>query len=114
MQRVATGVRSIALGHPRVFPLVATRNPSAPVLRPPLRSLELVEAFLVLFLVAGVIVVGAGGGLTKPMQHGWERHLSTAEAQMAKAKAQATGSSSSSGATATRARSDPESARTTY
>lgn len=43
---VAKQVRGIALDHPRVFPLVATRNPSAPWLRPPLRSLDLVESFL--------------------------------------------------------------------
>jgi len=46
VQGVATAVRAIALAHPRVFPLVATRHPSAPWLRPPLRSLDLVEAFL--------------------------------------------------------------------
>lgn len=46
LQGVAHQVRAIALQHPKVFPLVATRHPSAPWLRPPLRSLELVEAFL--------------------------------------------------------------------
>jgi AcrR family transcriptional regulator len=46
LQRLAHGVRDIALAHPKVFPLVATRHPDAPWLRPPLRSLELVEAFL--------------------------------------------------------------------
>lgn len=46
LQDVAGQVRGIALAHPRVFPLVATRSPAAPWLRPPLRSLELVEAFL--------------------------------------------------------------------
>ena len=46
MHSVAGQVRSIALEHPKVFPLVATRHPSAPWLRPPLRSLDLVEAFL--------------------------------------------------------------------
>ncbi len=47
LQDVAHQVRGIALAHPRVFPLVATRSPSAPWLRPPLRSLDLVESFLV-------------------------------------------------------------------
>jgi TetR/AcrR family transcriptional regulator, tetracycline repressor protein len=46
LQRLAHGVRDIALAHPKVFPLVATRHPDAPWLRPPLRSLTLVEAFL--------------------------------------------------------------------
>ena len=46
LQLVAAQVRAVALRHPRVFPLVATRNPSAPWLRPPLRSLDLVESFL--------------------------------------------------------------------
>jgi TetR/AcrR family tetracycline transcriptional repressor len=36
----------MALAHPKVFPLVASRHPDAPWLRPPLRSLDLVEAFL--------------------------------------------------------------------
>jgi AcrR family transcriptional regulator len=46
LQRLAHGVRDIALAHPQVFPLVASRHPDAPWLRPPLRSLDLVEAFL--------------------------------------------------------------------
>ena len=46
LQRLAHDVRDIALAHPKLFPLVATRHPDAPWLRPPLRSLELVEAFL--------------------------------------------------------------------
>ena len=33
----------------------------------------------ILATVGGVIVVGAGGGLIKPMQHRWESYLSTAE-----------------------------------
>jgi hypothetical protein len=39
-------VRRIALAHPEVFPLVATRPPAAPWVRPPLRSLRWVESFL--------------------------------------------------------------------
>ena len=46
LQRMAHGVRTIAVAHPRVFPLVATRPPAAPWLRPPLRSLRWVEGFL--------------------------------------------------------------------
>jgi AcrR family transcriptional regulator len=46
LQRLAHGVRRIALAHPEVFPLVATRPPSAPWIRPPLRSLRWVESFL--------------------------------------------------------------------
>jgi AcrR family transcriptional regulator len=46
LQRLAHGVRRVALAHPRAFPLVASRPPEAPWLRPPLRSLTWVEAFL--------------------------------------------------------------------
>jgi len=46
LQRMGHGVRKLALAHPHVFPLVATRPPAAPWLRPPLRSLRWVEAFL--------------------------------------------------------------------
>ncbi|HET9650271.1 MAG TPA: TetR/AcrR family transcriptional regulator C-terminal domain-containing protein, partial [Microlunatus sp.] len=46
LQRLAHGVRRLALHHPQVFPLVASRPPAAPWLRPPLRSLRWVEAFL--------------------------------------------------------------------
>ncbi len=46
LQGLAHAVRRIAVEHPAAFPLVATRHPAAPWLRPPLRSLELVEDFL--------------------------------------------------------------------
>ncbi|KJQ55998.1 TetR/AcrR family transcriptional regulator C-terminal domain-containing protein [Microbacterium sp. SA39] len=46
LQTLAHRVRRIAIDHPRAFPLVASRPPSAPWLRPPLRSVELVETFL--------------------------------------------------------------------
>jgi AcrR family transcriptional regulator len=46
LQMQAHAVRTIAVKHPRIFPLVATRPPSAPWLRPPLRSLRWVESFL--------------------------------------------------------------------
>ena len=43
----------------------------------------------VLATIGGVIVVGAGGGLIKPVQQRWEGYLSTAEAEAPKAKDQA-------------------------
>jgi AcrR family transcriptional regulator len=46
LQRVAHGIRRVALAHPKAFPLVASRPAEAPWLRPPLRSLRLVESFL--------------------------------------------------------------------
>ncbi len=46
LYRLAHGVRRIALDHPEVFPLVATRPPAAPWVRPPLRSLRWIESFL--------------------------------------------------------------------
>ncbi len=46
LQMQAHAVRTLAIRHPRIFPLVATRPPSAPWLRPPLRSLRWVESFL--------------------------------------------------------------------
>ena len=46
LQCLAHAVRRIAIEHPAAFPLVATRHPAAPWLRPPLRSLEVVEDFL--------------------------------------------------------------------
>lgn len=47
LQWLAHSVRRLALTHPRIFPLIATRHPAAPWLRPPLRSLRIVEDFLV-------------------------------------------------------------------
>ncbi|MGC5223825.1 TetR/AcrR family transcriptional regulator C-terminal domain-containing protein [Micromonospora sp. DT81.3] len=46
LQTVAHQVRRIAIEHPKAFPLVATRHPAAPWLRPPLRSVEVVNTFL--------------------------------------------------------------------
>lgn len=46
LQTVAHQVRKIAIDHPQAFPLVATRHPAAPWLRPPLRSVEVVDTFL--------------------------------------------------------------------
>ena len=46
LRRLAYGVRRIAMDHPRLFPLVATRPPAAPWVRPPLRSLRWMDSFL--------------------------------------------------------------------
>ena len=46
LQRVAHGFRRVALAHPYVFPLIASRPTEAPWIRPPLRSLHWVELFL--------------------------------------------------------------------
>lgn len=46
LQRLAHGIRRVAITHPKAFPLVASRPTEAPWLRPPLRSLRWVEAFL--------------------------------------------------------------------
>jgi AcrR family transcriptional regulator len=53
LQALAHAIRRIAVEHPASFPLVATRHPAAPWLRPPLRSLELVEQFLSTLLAHG-------------------------------------------------------------
>ena len=50
---LAHGVRALAREHPQVFPLIATRHPTAPWLRPPLRSLRVVEDFLSTLLAHG-------------------------------------------------------------
>ncbi len=46
LQRLAHGVRRVALAHPLAFPLVASRPTEAPWIRPPLRNLRWVELFL--------------------------------------------------------------------
>jgi AcrR family transcriptional regulator len=53
LQRLAHGLRRIALAHPEVFPLVATRPPAAPWIRPPLRSLRWIESLLKVMTTAG-------------------------------------------------------------
>ena len=53
LQRLAHGLRRIALAHPEVFPLVATRPPAAPWVRPPLRSLRWIESLLGVMTEAG-------------------------------------------------------------
>ena len=59
LTRQAHGVRSIAVGRPQVFPLIATRTPSAPWIRPPLRSLRWIEEFLAGLLSRGFADAGA-------------------------------------------------------
>lgn len=46
LQRMAHGIRRVALSNPNAFPLVASRPGEASWLRPPLRSLEWVQLFL--------------------------------------------------------------------
>jgi TetR/AcrR family transcriptional regulator, tetracycline repressor protein len=53
LQWLAHGVRDLARAHPNVFPLIATRHPAAPWLRPPLRSLRIVEEFLDMLISRG-------------------------------------------------------------
>lgn len=59
LTRQAHGVRSIAVARPQVFPLIATRTPSAPWIRPPLRSLRWIEEFLSGLLSRGFADAGA-------------------------------------------------------
>lgn len=61
LQRLAHGVRRIALAHPQVFPLVATRPPAAPWVRPPLRSLRWMESFLTTLHECGFSDAGCVG-----------------------------------------------------
>ena len=53
IRRLAHGVRAIALSHPNIFPLAASRPPEAPWLRPPLRTLNTAETFLLELKSAG-------------------------------------------------------------
>lgn len=52
-------MRTIAVQQPQLFPLIATRTPSAPWIRPPLRSLRWVEEFLSGLLARGFADAGA-------------------------------------------------------
>ncbi len=54
LQALAREIRQLAVDHPQAFPLVATRHPAAPWLRPPLRSLDLAEDFLDAMLRRGL------------------------------------------------------------
>lgn len=46
LERLAYGFRRVALTHPSIFPVLVSRPPQAPWLRPPIRSLRWVEIFL--------------------------------------------------------------------
>ena len=59
LQWVAHSVRGLAVQHPNIFPLVATRHPAAPWLRPPLRSLRVVDEFLQALVARGFTPVQA-------------------------------------------------------
>ena len=59
LSRLAYGVRRMALAHPRLFPLVATRSPAAPWVRPPLRSLRWMDSFLSGLVTSGFSDDGA-------------------------------------------------------
>jgi TetR/AcrR family transcriptional regulator, tetracycline repressor protein len=54
LQLLAHEVRELVLTHPKIFPLIATRHPAAPWLRPPLRSLRVVEEFLTALTLRGL------------------------------------------------------------
>ena len=62
LQRLAHGVRRMALSHPKAFPLVASRPSAAPWLRPPLRNLQWVEIFLSALVEEGFTDEAAVGG----------------------------------------------------
>jgi TetR/AcrR family tetracycline transcriptional repressor len=53
LQWLAHAVRRLAREHPNLFPLIATRHPAAPWLRPPLRSVRVVEDFLATLISRG-------------------------------------------------------------
>jgi AcrR family transcriptional regulator len=53
LQWLAHSVRRLAREHPNLFPLIATRHPAAPWLRPPLRSVRVVEDFLATLIARG-------------------------------------------------------------
>jgi len=59
LTRLAYGVRRMAFAHPQIFPLVATRPPTAPWVRPPLRSLRWMNSFLNGLLGSGFTDLGA-------------------------------------------------------
>lgn len=53
LQWLAHAARRLAHEHPNAFPLIATRHPAAPWLRPPLRSVQVVEDFLTMLISRG-------------------------------------------------------------
>lgn len=53
LQHVAHEIRRIAIEHPAAFPLVISRHPATPWLRPPLRDIEMVEHLLATLTARG-------------------------------------------------------------
>lgn len=53
VHRWAHAIRRLALRYPQTFPLISTRSPVAPWLRPPLRSLQWADTFLGTVRAAG-------------------------------------------------------------
>ena len=72
--------------------------------------------YAILGTVAGVVIVGAGGGLIKPMQHRWEDMLNKAsdETKNIKNEAQSNNDSAYPSEPATTSYSAPEASTTTY
>jgi len=61
LQWFAHSVRDVAIAHPLLFPLIATRHPGATWLRPPLRSVRVVEDFLDALMERGLTETQAVG-----------------------------------------------------
>lgn len=61
LQWFAHGVRDVAIAHPLLFPLITTRHPAASWLRPPLRSVAIVEECLNALTARGLTDVQAVG-----------------------------------------------------
>lgn len=53
LQHVAHEVRRVALENPAAFPLIVSRHPSTPWLRPPLRDIQIVEHLLATLAARG-------------------------------------------------------------
>lgn len=53
LQHLAHEIRSIAIANPAAFPLVVSRHPATPWLRPPLRDIEMVEHLLATLTARG-------------------------------------------------------------
>lgn len=53
LQHVAHEVRSVAMENPAAFPLIVSRHPATPWLRPPLRDIQIVEHLLATLAAQG-------------------------------------------------------------
>lgn len=78
-------------------------------------AVEVTQSVLIFVLatIGGILVVGVGGGLIRPMQARWDRYLSTLEAQAPAVKQEAERARMQQGSTATFATSSPTSSETT-